>query len=228
MLQNSSIVAAPLDAETNIIRVEFAILQNTSQQALESEKWRSTPEQRANTLSQVESLTTDEQPAQSSGDLTSNLKKITSSGQYSILYSSVWTQPQSKKRLTHAIQTSISNSSEYNLGFGSLRLQERSALVATLKFTMVDTWSLQPEAIAENQNLEQSLNQPINEVDTTLFDDLLPEEQSTPIATQVALAPVLTLDQQRQVTLNKIHYFDHPITPAFLLVTRLKKSTQRD
>lgn len=226
--------AAPLageEPETQLFNVEFVLLQNNTKSALKSESWYSSEDDlermRANLikLQDADSATYNMTGSEASqaGELMTNLQPLLRRGQFSVLYSNSWKQPQSQKRNTHQIETSIDNLGTYDLGFGKLRLEERSALVAKLTVDIIDTVSLQqtPDALSAYMpsNFNNSLVQPLSAIH---FNQ--PSEASQPINVPFAISepeptPILFLNQQRQIKINRIHYFDHPIIPGFLLVS---------
>ena len=224
LLLSLSLHAAPInETETEVMRVQFVLLGSTNTNDMNIEKWNSTPEKRAKALSEMNKLYNSSM--QSSGDtprqLLNQLSRLTDSGSYEVLYATQWSQPSSQKRNKIKIESQLNNYTPYNFAFGELSVFERSALISKLDITLVNQESLhqsedisatpeQSDVIDVSQGLQspQAYQSP---------DELASQELESIESSQVT--PIIYLNQQRQVRPGQILYFDHPVTPAFLLVT---------
>ncbi len=208
--------AAPvsdIDSDKDNIKVQFVLLASTNSDDLHSEAWNSTAKMRSQALDTINKLRENARPTslvEKPQELLNKLSRLTQSGQYDVLYATQWYQPKSSSRSSQTIESEVSELPPYNFLYGQLKIFERSALIARLKLHLVETSSLE-----ENFDEEASstiINTELGMLNSALDGDLKAKEST----------PILFLEQQQQVKLNKIIYFDHPVTPGFLFVSSTK------
>ncbi|HBF07875.1 MAG TPA: hypothetical protein DHW71_02310 [Gammaproteobacteria bacterium] len=224
LLLSLSLHAAPInDSETEVMRVQFVLLGSTNSNDMNIEKWNSTPEKRAEALGEMNKLYNSSIPSAggSPRQLLNQLSRLTDSGSYKVLYATQWSQPSTQKRNKIKIESELNDFTPYNFAFGELSVFERSALISKVNITLVNQESLhndeeltkaveQPVVIDANQDLQSPQSyQSHDEVASQALESIDSNQ----------ITPIIYLDQQRQVKPGKILYFDHPVTPAFLLIT---------
>lgn len=242
--------SAPLEEqpETTLWTVQFAVLHTSNITSLESEAWSNSADDRQSILAELSALPayqasadiqsqTDSRTPSQAQELLQILSPLTQSRRFGVLLASEWTQPSSQKKKKLPLYTDTATFDVYETVYGSISLEERNSLIAQVALTIVDTDTLN----LVEQPLESAL---LSEDDTSLEPidanqelslpesqlDLAPAIQKDEIADKPTetenASPILFLKQQRQVQLNRVHYFDHPVTPGFLLVSKTTKEQQ--
>ena len=163
------------------------------------------------------------------------LSPLTRSRRFGVLLATEWTQPSSQKKKKLPFYTDAAAFNVYETVFGTLSLEERNSLIAQVDLTIVDqdTLSLmekQPELklfqddsaslTSLDRNPELSLPESQLELAPILQETGQQDETADELPSTEKAHPILFLKQQRQVQLDRVHYFDHPVTPGFLLVSK--------
>lgn len=236
-----SVYAAPLTepVETSLWKVQFAVLHATNATALETEVWSSAADDRAAALTDLNSLKTElnntntQAQAQQPQELLQLLAPLTQNRRFKVLMATQWTQPSTLKKKELPLFFNVNDFDAFDTVFGSISLEERNSLVAQVALTVVDQDTLdlvEIDLALDPFKEEQTSLQPIDAKQALT----LPPEQASlepsmtlgtkPTQNTTQAMPILFLNQQRQIKLNQIHYFDHPVTPGFLLVSRNQTS----
>lgn len=252
--------AAPIASNSDkvdLIQVQFALLHATEPSALTSEAWNNREEMRNDVRAAMERLESQDSSSVNGQnisnepqELLAKLNRLIRSGRYDVLAATQWRQPRTQKGFTQKIMQPVRSLPAYDFAFGTLHLEQRNALVAKLDIKLINSVSLQaqalpneqPDSLASDFSFQYTPLQPDTDIEALIMQDQtiksediyfekVTAENTTNEKTSLealpsdepgmdARTPIIFLEQQRQVELNKLHYFDHPVMPGFLLITK--------